>query len=178
MSTKCLRLHLKLLHEPEIPLATMVEGMREVFETVGVRVEVGSLEPLELSELTDLAELADLEIGACTMNTVTGEQRRLFEHRGEAAAGEPVVYLLRSTLPPASGCAAHPADLPGAVVARRASPWTLAHEVGHLLGLRHVSDRNRLMTPRTSRIDDPPPVLTEEEGAIIRASPMVRDCEE
>ena len=60
---------------------------------------------------------------------------RPFANRDGAGGNDVVVYFVRSTVPPFNGCAAHPAGRPGAVVARGASQWTLAHEVGHVLGL-------------------------------------------
>ena len=86
-------------------------------------------------------------------------------------------------MPPSNGCAAHPAGRPGAVVAQGASRWTLAHEVGHVLGLRHVDDPpppnpaappallDRLMTGRgTAGITNPPPDLVATEVITMRAA--------
>ena len=82
-----------------------------------------------------------------------------------------VVYFVRSTVPPFNGCASHPAGRPGAVVARGATIWTLAHEVGHTLGLFHIDDNNRLMTGNgTSNITNPPPDLISQEVLTMRKS--------
>jgi hypothetical protein len=55
------------------------------------------------------------------------------------------------------------------VVARGATIWTLAHEVGHVLGLRHVNDNDRLMTGNgTSNIVNPPADLTAGEVVAMR----------
>jgi hypothetical protein len=49
----------------------------------------------------------------------------------------------------------------------------MAHEVGHVLGLAHVSDNNRLMTGNgTSNITNPPPDLIATEVNTMRASPI------
>lgn len=54
------------------------------------------------------------------------------------------------------------------IVVRTASRWTLGHEVGHVLGLRHVTDRNRLMTGGgTSNITNPPPDLVPAEQSTM-----------
>lgn len=84
--------------------------------------------------------------GGCTTDNVTQEQIQLFANRNNAWGSDIVVYFVRSTVPAFNGCAAYPAGQPGAVVAQIASVWTLAHEVGHVLGLSHVDDNNRLMT--------------------------------
>ncbi len=58
-----------------------------------------------------------------------------------------------------------------AVVASYASRYTMAHEVGHVLGLNHVSDNNRLMTGLgTDNITNPPPDLIASEVTTMLAS--------
>lgn len=86
-----------------------------------------------------------------------------------------VVYFINSTAPPLNGCASHPAGRPGAVVVHDCSPWTLAHEIGHVLGLDHCDDpdnsfclRDRLMTGcGTGSITNPPPDLVASEVTAI-----------
>jgi hypothetical protein len=168
---RCLFMHIKVLTDPSISIDAMVEGMQEVYATAGIRVEEVSRERLNLPLLTDV------DVGECVLGSVTDEQEELFGNRNNVSAGDVVVYFVRSTIPPFNGCAAHPAGKPGAVVARIASVWTLAHEVGHVLGLRHVSDRNRLMTGQgTHNITNPPPDLVSSEVTRMRQSPLVRDC--
>ena len=105
------------------------------------------------------------------MGSVTGEQTNLFNNRNNAGPTDVVVYFVRSTVPPFNGCAAYPATRPGAVVAQGATKWTLAHEVGHVLGLFHVNDNNRLMTGNgTSNITNPPPDLISTEVNTMRVS--------
>jgi len=46
-----------------------------------------------------------------------------------------------------------------------------AHEVGHVLDLRHVTNNNQLMTGNgTTNITNPPPDLVATEVLIMRAS--------
>nr|WP_315250270.1 hypothetical protein [uncultured Duganella sp.] len=166
--TKRLRLHLKILAPPSIPVERMLERMREVYEPAGMLVEVRS------TELLNQPDLADVDVGDCSLS-ITGQQARLFSHRNQVAKDELVVYFVRSTLPPYNGCAAHPPDCPGAVVASYASEWTLGHEIGHVLGLSHVKDNLRLMTGLgTANITDPPPDLVATEIATMAASGLLR----
>lgn len=65
-----------------------------------------------------------------------------------------------------------PPRLPGAAVASGASAWTLAHEIGDVLGLSQVDDNNRPMTGNgTDNITNPPPDIVASESATMPASP-------
>ena len=164
------RLHTKVLTAPNIAVNTMVQRMRDVYQSVGIRVQHASTENLNLPALNDL------DVGACTLGNTTGEQNQLFNNRNNAGANDVVVYFVRSTVPPLNGCAAFPAGRPGAVVAQGATQWTLGHEVGHVLGLFHVNNNDRLMTGNgTANITNPPPDLIASEAATMVASPFTID---
>ncbi|TDE92445.1 hypothetical protein EXU48_12810 [Occultella glacieicola] len=161
------RLHTKVLTEPDVDVDTAIEAMREVYESVGVAVVHVSTEELTLPALNDV------DVGTCVTGVTTAEQNTLFANRNSALASDVVVYFVRSTVPPLNGCAAHPPGRPGAVVARGATRWTLGHEVGHVLGLAHVDPTDRLMTGGgTSNITNPPPDLTAAETATMFTSPF------
>lgn len=169
------RMHVKVLTQPTIPLATMITRMREIYESVGIRLEVASTENLNLPALNDC------DVGECVRGTTTAEQNQLFANRNNVGANEVVAYLIRSTVPPANGCAAHPAGRPGAVVVQGATQWTLAHEIGHVLGLRHCDAPgarlfDRLMTGGgTGNITNPPPDLNATELGTMRSSALTID---
>ncbi|HYW50696.1 MAG TPA: FG-GAP-like repeat-containing protein, partial [Gemmatimonadaceae bacterium] len=163
------RLHVKVLTNPTIAIERMIESMQRVYEGVGVRVHRVSTETLNLPALNDV------DVGGCSIGVVTAEQTQLFNSRQNAWGQDIVVYFVRSTVPPYNGCAAHPAGRAGAVVAQGATVWTLGHEVGHVLGLRHVNDNNRLMTGNgTSNITNLPPDLVATEVITMRASTLTR----
>jgi hypothetical protein len=169
------RLRLKLVVGREslhVAPEYMIQRMKEVYGSVGINVDVGGVEPL------NLPAFLDIEVGECNSGQPTEAIQELFDFRESARDREVVVYLVRSTTPGAfNGCAAHPADRPGAVVASLASPWTLAHEVGHVLGLDHVDDNRNLMTGNgTDNIIPSPeglPVLAEDQVAIMISSPLI-----
>ncbi len=109
---ECIRLHIKVLTNPNVSIDEMIISMQNVYESVGIRVLKASIENLSN------ADLNDLDVGTCTMGSVTGEQTNLFNNRNNAGPTDVVVYFVRSTVPPFNGCAAYPATRPGAVVLR------------------------------------------------------------
>ena len=164
------RLHTKVLTAPNIALNTMVQRMTEVYGSVGIAVQHASTENLNFPLLNDV------DVGTCTLGNATPEQVQLFANRNNAGANDVVVYFVRSTVPPFNGCAAHPVGRPSAVVAQGATQWTLAHEVGHVLGLFHVNDNNRLMTGNgTANITNEPPDLVGPEVGTMLASLFTQD---
>jgi hypothetical protein len=167
LGEQTVRLHVKILTNPTISVERMIVAMQQAYEAVGIRVQRASTETLNLTALNDV------DVGSCTMGSVTQEQAQLFGNRNNAWGTDVVAYFVRSTVPAYNGCAAHPAGRPGAVVAQIATVWTLAHEVGHVLGLSHVNDNNRLMTGNgTSNITNLPPDLISTEVNSMRASTL------
>ena len=159
-----------MLTAPTVAVATALARMQEVYGAAGIAVRLISTEEL------DLPTLNDVDVGQCLLGQTTDEQDDLFENRAGAGANDVVVYFVRSTVPPFNGCASHPNGQPGAVVARGATQWTLAHEVGHVLGLRHVNDDDRLMTRNgTSNITNPPPNLIASEVTTMLNSPLTQN---
>lgn len=168
----CVRLHVKTVQAPNIAINTMVNNMVQVFATVGIDVRLVSTETLDLP-----ATFLDIDVGSCTLGSTTTEQNQLFSNRNNAGPNDVVVYFVRSTVPPFNGCATHPPGRPGAVVAAGATQWTMAHEVGHVLGLRHVDDNNRLMTGNgTGNITNPPPDLVPGEASTMQSSAATVAC--
>jgi hypothetical protein len=160
------RLHLKIIQQPNVSIDQMITNMTQVYASVGINVIRGTTENLNLG-----STFLDVDVGGCTSGSTTAEQDQLFANRNNVGADDVVAYFVRSTVPPFNGCAAHPSGRPGAVVASMASQWTLAHEIGHVLGLRHVSDSNRLMTGNgTSNITNPPPDLVPSEASTMQTS--------
>jgi hypothetical protein len=165
------RLHFKVLTAPNVPTNTMLDAMRQVYATANIRVDLISTENLNLPALNDV------DIGRCVSGSTTTEQNQLFGNRNNVGVNDVVIYFVRSTVPPSNGCAAHPAGRPGAVVAQGATQWTLAHEVGHVLGLGHVNDNNRLMTGNgTGNITNPPPDLVQSEVQTMDGSNLTITC--
>ena len=178
----CIRLHVKVLTAPTISIAQMITNTNQVYATERLRVVLASTENLNLPLLNVL------QVGTC-QGQVTPQQAQLFANRNGVERGDIVVYFVQATINAFNGCANFPPGRPGAVVAQIASPWTLAHELGHVLGLSHIDDpppppapappRNfdRLMTGGgTALITNPPPDLVAAEGVTMRASFLTGRC--
>ncbi|MGW3246544.1 hypothetical protein [Streptomyces sp. NPDC001070] len=180
---KCLVLHLKFVMDPDIAVHAMLVDMRATYDAAAIGVSVRSREDLTGPAFT---LLLDLDVGACSarnLGTLTLEQTQLFANRNNVGSNEVVAYFVRSTVPASFGCSAHPTGQPTVTVARVATRWTLAHEMGHVLGIDHVDNPpnaaqpDRLMTGRgTNTITNPPPDLDASEIKAVRSSQWIHNC--
>jgi hypothetical protein len=169
----------------------MLLRMRQVYQTGDIGVEVVSRE--SLATIPNFAALNDLNVGQCIRGTTTPQQGQLFQNRNNVAQNEIVVYFVRSLVPAANGCATFPAGNPGAAVAQIASRWTVAHEVGHVLGLNHISGENTNCPPATPQCCSTPdftrlmtgcgtgniigvPNIVQSEIDTMRSSDLTRAC--
>lgn len=160
--------------------------MRQLFAGADIGVELAGTSTWVGEQAQ---RLSDLDIGiAWTQPTdpkpcfsaLTESQEQLYAHRDGMAEHDVAIYLVRSIVPSFDGCATHPVGVPGAAVADSASEWVLAHEVGHVLGLRHpdtsmACQPTRLMTTcaiGTAGV----PVLTDAEHDTMRSSPYLSDA--
>ncbi len=198
----CVHLHLKVVESPpsftepaardrRFPELNMLVAMRTVYDTAGIGVTVGSREFLPAGDR--LLNILDVGLGrmppqaACQGDT-TADQNALFANRKGAADDDVVVYWVEGTQPALNGCASHPVGQPGAVIADVASLWTLAHEVGHVLGLGHIAgeknaggvcvtpDPTRLMTGCSTSAITGTPTVSGDEIALMQSSPSIHRC--
>jgi hypothetical protein len=192
--SRCVRIHFKTMQQPNRPVRTMLLNMRRVYATANIGVTVGSREDLAGPVFTTLL---DLDVGPCTTGTTSAEQNQLFQNRNNAGANDVVIYFARSVLRNNTGalfgCASFPAGSPGAAVAQIGTPWTLAHEVGHVLDLDHIAGEHTGCPPANPRCCSTPdftrlmtgcgtgnitgtPIVTQAEINTMRASGFTFQC--
>jgi hypothetical protein len=162
------RLHLKVFEEPA---AVRVEAM---LANAKALLRLHNIDLVEVSRetFTDADAIARFRTLVVDQSVPTDDQTELFNFRGDAEPDDLVIYFVRTLVPTQAGCAAHPPDKPGAIVsASFANEWTLAHQIGHVLGLDHVDGVNRLMTRRsTGTIEAAVPEIVESEVATMMDS--------
>src|SRR4030095_10668667 len=132
-----LKIHVKILKKPRASrsVAKMMSAMNEIYNSANIDAELASKEVLILDD-PGLAALNDLDVRSCSRNQPTDEQRDLAQFRNGVPDREIVIYVCHSLSDGHGGCAVHPHDKPmAAISATNAGLYTLAHEVGHLLGL-------------------------------------------
>jgi hypothetical protein len=121
--------------------ATDLTVANRVFAQCGVELRRTTLANVTNSALLDIAQTTcPLTIGGDT-NRGT-EETALFalgRSGAGACASNFLVYYVRSNSLALRGCSAFPVGQPGVHVADSASQYTMAHEIGHVLGLAHVT---------------------------------------
>ena len=178
---RIVRLHFKSIGTPSVPEFTALRNMQRIYGPNRIKVEMASGESLWLESGQRLA-LANVDSGTCTMGSVSGEQSTLYSLGSMAAVGSRdilVYYVDALTMTNGhalAGCASHPTGRPACAVAALGSPWTLAHEVGHVLGLSHVNDATNVMHTPTASITANPPGFTAAQLTTIRSSNLCAPC--
>ena len=158
---------------------TQFVEMQRLFAPLRIDVRRGTTE--DLSGDDDLDPLLALDVGPCLLGQPTDEHEDLFANRNNAAGNDLVVYVV-DTLVGGSGnllgCATHPDGQPGAAIVDNVSArWLTTHEVGHVLGLRHVAgpvaSTDDLMW-RTVAWTNVPPNVSSGEASTMRGSNLTR----
>jgi hypothetical protein len=153
--------------------------MQNLYASSRIDARRGTTE--DLSGDDDLAALVALDVGPCLLGQPTDEHDELFAHRNNAGDDDLVVYLV-GTLEGGSGnlvgCATHPDGQPGAAIVASSGRWLTAHELGHVLDLRHVpltpSTNTDFLMWRTIGWTNVPPNISAAEANKMAASSLSR----
>jgi hypothetical protein len=151
---------------------TQFNAMADLFSQSGIACFFGTTE--DLSGNPNLAALLTFDAGPCLLGQPTADHNTLFQFRANADGDDVIVYIVQSIvngINPTNllGCATHPNGLPGAVVVQTGAQWLTAHEVGHVLDLRHVTNSDRLMNPNVGWTNVPPDLVQSENTTMINS---------
>lgn len=172
------RLHLRSLGNPRVPELQALRNAQATFGQYGIFIEFqsGQSLPDAVDHDRQCLSLERVDVGSCTMpQDMTTQQDALFGYgsRQGVAANDIICYWVDQVESGGSrlaGCASHPNALPACVVSALGSPWTLAHEVGHVLGLSHTNGRDMLMSTPTASITANPPKISSDDLETVKAS--------
>lgn len=182
--THKVRLHFRSIGSPRVPELTALRNAQQIYGPSGICLEFASGMSLQLSA-EQQADLSTVD-GDCKWKPSSDEQRIL---HGLGAAGVPareiIVYYvdtIRKTDGSAlAGCGGHAPNRMALIVAASGSPWTLGHELGHVLLTStfrpvHSSGSMNLMFSPTANITANPPSLTAAQQTAIKANPACVSC--
>lgn len=153
---------------PRVPIKDSLDRARDVFGPIGI-----DLVPTRTYELSSTQQplYQHIDVGGCTMGSPISSRKHHSLHSIRYGAGRKglAVYFIQSTTPPVNGCSQHPPNTPGALITANATMWTLAHEIGHVLGLFHSSNKNALMSRATTSISGKPSLSFPEVQTLLRS---------
>jgi len=176
-----LKLHVKVLSPPaHADVDEMLGRARDVFAASGLDLIELSRETIAAG--TNLDRFQTLFVGDGSDDEPSPELADLHATLRDARdfgigahPTEAVIAFVDTLVPAQLGCARHPLEQPGAVVsAALATPWTLAYEIGRILGLESSIAPGDLTFRSTAAIDDEaPPTLSGDDEESMLSSPLV-----
>lgn len=167
------RLHFRAIALTNVTFQRIMSDTESVYGQYGIEAFFASGESLLLSPAEQqIFQRIDQN---CRWQLTTGEFNQLHGRGTRAPSDDILVYYVdRFQNANLLGCGGHAPNRPACTVARSASQWDTAHEVGHVLLTSsfspvHVSDRRNLMFP-TSRSERSIPMLTDRQVRQMRSS--------
>jgi hypothetical protein len=150
-----------------------VDTANEVYAQCGIKIKI------QKQVTVDAPDLLDLDEPNCFQGmAITDEVDVLFDNLRDDEDCDIIAYYVRSISGGFRGCAAYPTGRPGFTVADSATKFTFAHELGHVLGLSHITDTKNLMNGPggTGAITQDPPELTDDQCGDVKSSEFINTC--
>lgn len=175
------KLHVKVLSPPaRASVDEMLDRAVTFFAMNGLEVVELSRETIDTPG-TDLDRFQMLFVGADPDGEATADVadlhstlRRERDFGVTPESSELVIAFVDSMVPAQRGCSTHPLEQPGAVISSAlATEWTLAHEIGRVIGLLSSAAPGDLMFRSTERIEDEVPLLSEDSLEALVNNPVV-----
>jgi len=167
---------------PVVPEDVALANARKIYGQYGFQVDEGP--GMSILITPDQQVALDASQTECRLNQEDELQKLLFSLGGGRAgvgANDILVFYINKLTDtdnkPLNGCASHRSDQPAVAVSASGSPFTCAHEVGHvLLGNllpTHSESKVNLMFRSTNSITAAIPGLSEVQVRQMRKSPLV-----
>ena len=130
-----INLHLRTLMKPK---ENQLSSLKRVFKLHGIKIVVKS------NRKVNKKDLLVVKVSGDTTQT-TEEQDELFAIApdGDGPGRSITAFFIQATDPPFWGVSNREKSC--VIIVNDAKKWTLAHEIGHVLGLDHTSSVSRLM---------------------------------
>lgn len=163
---------------PGAPEMTALRNAQRVYGQYGICIRLNNGQSLLLSR----QQQSSLQVidGSCEWSTLSDDQQQLHDLRDDYRSRpfDIHVYFVQEIRKTdgsrLNGCGGHLPGRPAVTIAASGTPWTLAHELGHVLlgpAFRpvHSNDRANLMFG-VGRTDSTTPILTADQLRAIKAS--------
>jgi hypothetical protein len=173
---------------PSVAEFTALKNAQRVYGQYGICISFVSGQSVLLPAI-DQIQLQTIN-GDCGWDITSDDQKTLHGIRKNysGSAFEISVYFVNeireNDARQLNGCGGHAPGRPALTVAASGTPWTFAHELGHVLLGKHFkpvhmeADTTNIMYKSTSGIISDPPTLNALQLAAIKSSLYCRVCEE
>lgn len=176
--------HIRQLQAVDFDILGSVRCTQRVYGRYGIYFKVASLQSLHMTDAarTYFETLAT----SCIQGRTNVKRSSMFEQFGVQDLASITVFLIKTLdhlVPKPTimvGCAAHDPSEPAVYLARAATPYDLAHEIGHmLLGMNYdhsIVPNNVMLEGAYEQSTAVNPKLTPSQVATMRRSPYARPC--